>query len=111
MTDDQPKRGRPSVALQRFPARHSWRVSLSNTSKHSPSECTRILGSSRWKRSTTLGHVNRSVEPIAKRGPSYSLSLWIAAASKALAEQFQAWLTGAAGLNLLKAAANDVLQC
>jgi putative SOS response-associated peptidase YedK len=26
-------------------------------------------------------------------------------------EQFEAWLTGAAGLELLKPAANDVLQC
>jgi putative SOS response-associated peptidase YedK len=26
-------------------------------------------------------------------------------------EQFEAWLTGAAGLDILKPAANDVLQC
>ena len=83
-------------ALQRLPARHSWRVSLSNTSKHSPSECTRILGSSRWKRSTRLGHVNRGGEPIAQGGPSYSLSLWIAAASKALMTPFGSCQVGQA---------------
>src|ERR1700730_1337859 len=83
-------------APHRRPARRSWRVSLSNTSKHSRSECTRTLGSLRWRRSTTLGPVNRSVEPIAQGGRSYSLSLWIAAASKALMTPFGSCQVGQA---------------